>query len=105
MSVSRFNSVGEFRANLGGEVVRQVLAVRRRAMHVIKVQAERHGVVDRAFQFLRRRHAFKAELNRANGGGGDREQKFAMLEAARADKKRFRAPEVREGETPEGILL
>ena len=67
MAVSRFErlSAGEFRANLFREVMRQVLAVSRRPVHIVEVQTERHGVVDRAFQFLRGRRALKAELNRA----------------------------------------
>ena len=55
----------EFRANLFREVIRQVLAVSRRPVHVVEVEIERHGVVDRAFQLLRGWRAFKAELNRA----------------------------------------
>ena len=50
-------------------------------MRVVEVEAERHGVVDRALQLLRGGKLFKAELNRPQGGGGDREQELAVFRA------------------------
>src|SRR5262249_13144911 len=85
--------------------MRQVLAVSRRPVYVVEGQTGRHSVVDHAFELRRGRPAYKAELSRADGGGGDREQEFAVLGAPRADEQRFRSPEVREREPPEGELL
>ena len=99
-------SVGEFRANLfarsnassacGGPASRARrrgtgrTARRRRS----RVSARRPSAT-----------AVEAELNRPEGGGGDREHEFAVLGAARADEQRFGSPEVREREPPEGERL
>src|SRR5262249_822326 len=107
MDVSRVRcpSRGELGANLLGEVVRHVLAVRRPTVHSVTVQAERNGVLKGAFQFLRGGHGRETKLDRPDGCGGDREQEFTLRRAPRAHEQHFRAPEVGKCETAEGELL
>ena len=76
--------------------------MRGRAVGVVEVQTERHGVIDSALQLLRGRNAFKLKLDRAQSGGSDREQELAFLPALRADQQHFGPAKMRQREASEG---
>jgi hypothetical protein len=79
----------EFLADLFREVVREMLAMRRRPMRIVEVKLERHSFVDSLFYFPRGGNTFEAELHGPECRGGDCEEECLLFRRARPDQQYF----------------
>jgi hypothetical protein len=76
--------------------------MRWRAVGIVEIKAERHGIIDGALHFLRGRDVFKLKLHGAQRRGSDREEKSALFRTPRADQQDFGPAKMRQSEASKG---
>lgn len=76
--------------------------MRRRAVGVVEIKAERHGIINGLLQLLRWRDVLKPKLHGAQRGGSDGEQKRAFLPALGADQQNVGPAKIRQTEASKG---